>query len=65
VILTVGLLAAGLVPVNPIVCVSAPCQQPIGTGLQILIGALVLIAVLATVTTIQRMLHVSAQAKEA
>ncbi|HEX3264450.1 MAG TPA: CDP-alcohol phosphatidyltransferase family protein [Candidatus Limnocylindrales bacterium] len=59
VILTVGLLAAGLIPVHPVVCVSAPCQQPIGTGLQILIGSLLLIAVLATITTIQRMAHVA------
>lgn len=65
VILTAGLLAAGIIPVHPVVCVSAPCQQPLGTNLQILIGALVLIAVLATVTTIQRIAHVRAQAKEA
>ena len=65
VILTIGLLAAGLIPVHPVVCVSAPCQQPVGTGLQILIGSLVIIAVLATVTTIQRIAHVRAQAKEA
>ena len=65
VILTVGLLAAGLIPVHPIVCVSGPCPQPLGTGLQVLAGALGLIAVLATVTTIQRIVHVRAQAKEA
>ena len=61
VILTVGLLAAGLIPVHPIVCVSGPCPQPLGTGLQVLAGALGLIAVLATVTTIQRIVHVRAQ----
>jgi CDP-diacylglycerol--glycerol-3-phosphate 3-phosphatidyltransferase len=59
VILTVGLLAAGLLPVHPVVCVTAPCQQPIGAGLQILLGSLVLITVLATVTTIQRIAHVA------
>jgi CDP-diacylglycerol--glycerol-3-phosphate 3-phosphatidyltransferase len=59
VILTLGLLAAGLVPVHPVVCVTAPCQQPLGTGLQILVGSLALIAVLATVTTIQRIAHVA------
>lgn len=59
VILTLGLLAAGIVPVVPVVCVSAPCQQPIGFNLLILAGSLALIAVLATVTTIQRILHVA------
>jgi CDP-diacylglycerol--glycerol-3-phosphate 3-phosphatidyltransferase len=59
VILTAGLLAAGLIPVHPIVCVSAPCQQPLGTNLQVLIGSLGLIAVLATITTIQRIVHVA------
>ena len=64
VILTFGLVAAGLVPVTPVVCVSAPCLQPIGTNLLILAGALGLIAVLAGFTTIQRILHVRAQAQE-
>jgi len=64
VILALGLFGAGLVPVVPIVCVSAPCQQPIGSNLLILAGALALIAALATITTIQRMLHVRAQAGE-
>jgi phosphatidylglycerophosphate synthase len=64
VILALGLLGAGLVPVVPIVCVSAPCQQPIGSNLLILAGALALIAALATITTVQRMLHVRAQAGE-
>ena len=62
VILTLGLLAAGIVPVVPVVCVSAPCQQPIGFNLLVLGGALALIAVLALITTIQRVLHVRAQA---
>ncbi len=64
VILSLGLLAAGLVPVVPVVCVSAPCQQPIGLNLFILAGALAMVAVLAAITTIQRILHVRAQAGE-
>jgi phosphatidylglycerophosphate synthase len=64
VILTVGLLAAGIVPRDVIVCVMAPCPQPLGGGLLTLAGALALIAILATITTIQRILHVRAQAKE-
>ena len=64
VILTLGLLAAGLVPVVPVVCVSAPCQQPIGLNLFVLAGALAVIAALATITTIQRILHVRTQARE-
>ena len=64
VILTLGLLAAGLVPVVPVVCVSAPCEQPIGLNLFILAGALAVIAVLAAITTIQRLLHVRTQAGE-
>ena len=63
-ILTVGLLAAGLLPGERIVCVMAPCPQPIGAGLFILLGALAVITLLATITTIQRVLHVRAQAKE-
>ena len=58
-ILTVGLLAAGAVPVQPVVCVSAPCDQPIGVNLLILAGALVAIAALAAITTVQRILHVA------
>ena len=64
VILTVGLLAAGLVPVVPVVCVSAPCEQPIGLNLFILASALAVIAALAAITTIQRVLHVRSQAGE-
>jgi CDP-diacylglycerol--glycerol-3-phosphate 3-phosphatidyltransferase len=64
VILTIGLLAAGVLQATPVVCVSAPCLQPIGTGGLILIGSLGLIAILATVTTIQRIVHVHAQARE-
>ena len=65
VILAVGLLAAGIVPLQPVVCVSAPCQQPLGTGLQILSASLLVIAALAGITTVQRILHVRAQAGEA
>ena len=64
VILTVGLLAAGAVPVTPVVCVSAPCEQPIGLNLFILASALAVIAVIAAITTIQRVLHVRTQAGE-
>ncbi|HXG25890.1 MAG TPA: CDP-alcohol phosphatidyltransferase family protein [Candidatus Binatia bacterium] len=64
VILTLGLLAAGLVPTDQVVCVSAPCLQPIGTGDLVLAGSLGLIAILATITAIQRILHVRAQAGE-
>jgi CDP-diacylglycerol---glycerol-3-phosphate 3-phosphatidyltransferase len=64
VILTVGLLAAGLVPVVPVVCVSAPCDQPIGWNLILLAGALAAIAALAAITTVQRILHVRSQAGE-
>jgi CDP-diacylglycerol--glycerol-3-phosphate 3-phosphatidyltransferase len=63
-ILTLGLLAAGVIPTTAVVCVKAPCQQPIGLGMLILLGSLALIAVLATITTIQRILHVRAQSRE-
>ena len=64
VVLTLGLLAAGLIPTTPVVCVSAPCLQPLGTGVLVLLGGLGLIAIGATVTTIQRILHVRSQAGE-
>ncbi len=64
VILSVGLLAAGVVPVVPVVCVSAPCDQPIGANLLILASSLAVITVLAAITTIQRILHVRAQSME-
>ena len=64
VILTLGLLAAGLVPVEEIVCVTAPCPQPLGGGVLTLAGTLALIAILASITTVQRILHVRAQAGE-
>ena len=62
-ILVVGLLAAGLVPPpHPIYCLIAPCPQPLGP-VWLLIGALGLIAILATITTIQRILFVYRQSK--
>ena len=64
VVLTLGLLAAGLIPTTAVVCVSAPCVQPLGTGVIVLLAALGLIAIGATVTTIQRILHVRSQAGE-
>ena len=63
-ILTLGLLAAGLIPTTAVVCVKAPCPQPIGLGMGILLGSLALIAILALITTIQRILHVRAQSRE-
>ena len=63
-ILTAGLLAAGLFPGEQIYCVTAPCPQPLGNGIFILVGALGLIAALAAITVIQRIVHVSAQARE-
>ena len=64
VILTLGLLAAGIVPVEQVVCVMAPCPQPLGAGVLTLAGSLGLIAALATITTVQRILHARAQAGE-
>ena len=62
-ILVVGLLAAGLVPPpHPIYCLIAPCPQPLGP-VWLLIGALGLIAILATITAIQRILFVYRQSK--
>ena len=63
-ILTLGLLAAGLIPTTAVVCVKAPCPQPIGLGMGVLLGSLALIAILALITTIQRILHVRAQSRE-
>jgi phosphatidylglycerophosphate synthase len=62
-ILVIGLLATGLLPPpHPIYCFIAPCPQPLGP-VWLLIGALALIAVLATITTIQRILFVYRQSK--
>ena len=63
-ILTVGLLAAGLFPAQQVVCVSAPCPQPLGGGVLILAGALGLVAALGALTVVQRIVHVRAQAGE-
>jgi CDP-diacylglycerol--glycerol-3-phosphate 3-phosphatidyltransferase len=60
VILVLGLLAAGLLPPpHPILCFTTPCPQPIGDGPIALAAALGLIAVLATATVVQRILHVA------
>ena len=67
VILVVGLLAAGLLPApHPIECFTTPCPQPVGDGPTALAIALAVIAILATVTVIQRIVHVAqpSQAKE-
>lgn len=64
VILAIGLVAAGLLPGSPIVCVTGPCPPALGPGHFALLGSLGLIAALATLTTIQRILHVRAQAGE-
>jgi CDP-diacylglycerol--glycerol-3-phosphate 3-phosphatidyltransferase len=63
-ILVVGLVAAGLWSAHQIWCVMGPCPQPISGGILVLAGALALIAILATITTIQRTLHVRAQSRE-
>ena len=64
-ILVLGLLAAGVLPAaQPIQCFATPCPQPIGDGLLALASSLGLITILATVTVIQRILHVRAQARE-
>jgi CDP-diacylglycerol---glycerol-3-phosphate 3-phosphatidyltransferase len=71
VILAVGLIATGIaggIAADPIPCVRlALCQNVLvaaGGGNTILAWSLGLIAILATITTIQRILHVRAQAKE-
>ena len=65
VILFVGLLAGGILGVEQTVyCLVAPCPQLLGTGGQVLIIALGLIALLAGITVIQRIVHVYQQAKK-
>ena len=64
VILVVGLLAAGIWGAHQIWCVLGPCPQPTGGGVLVLVGALGLITILATITTFQRILHVRAQSRE-
>ena len=64
-ILVVGLVAAGVGPTGPaILCLIAPCPQPVAGGLLMLGVSVALIAVLATLTTIQRILSVRAQSRE-
>jgi CDP-diacylglycerol---glycerol-3-phosphate 3-phosphatidyltransferase len=66
VILAAGLVAAGaLGAFTPVQCIKAPCPPMVGDGGLVLYGALGLIAVLATITTIQRILHTRAQARAA
>jgi phosphatidylglycerophosphate synthase len=63
VILVIGLIAAAVLPQpHPIYCITTPCPQPLGPEWA-LIGALGLITVLATITTIQRMFFVYRQSK--
>jgi hypothetical protein len=62
-ILVVGLIAAAVLPEpHPIYCITTPCPQPLGP-IWALIGALALITLLATFTTIQRILFVYRQSK--
>jgi CDP-diacylglycerol--glycerol-3-phosphate 3-phosphatidyltransferase len=65
VILVIGLLAAGLLGgFTQVQCIAAPCPPIVDTGGMILTIALGLIALLATVTVIQRIFHVYQQAKK-
>jgi CDP-diacylglycerol--glycerol-3-phosphate 3-phosphatidyltransferase len=65
VLLTLGLVAGGLLDPGRVICpFIPPCFTVPGPGPSALAAALGLIAVLATVTTVQRILHVRAQAKE-
>jgi CDP-diacylglycerol--glycerol-3-phosphate 3-phosphatidyltransferase len=65
VILAIGLIAAGIaggvVPLGSTICIPEQCPSD---GSPFLGWALGLITILATITTIQRILHVRAQAKE-
>lgn len=71
-ILAIGLIAAGLAGVGPVpsaVCFQNTCvswfgEFPATSGSPILGGTLGLIAILATITTIQRILNVRAQSRE-
>jgi len=63
-ILVFGLIAASaLGAFNPIWCVVGPCPALLGAGGQVLAWSLALITVLATVTTIQRIVFVYRQSK--
>ncbi len=61
VILVLGLLAAGVLPPGPIPSCASYCPPPGNTWA--LVGALALIAILATVTTVQRILFVYRQSQ--
>jgi CDP-diacylglycerol---glycerol-3-phosphate 3-phosphatidyltransferase len=73
VILAIGLVATGIAggvaPGASVACGAVSCAHVFGegvsqTGATILGATLALISILATITTIQRILHVRAQAKE-
>jgi archaetidylinositol phosphate synthase len=65
VLLVIGLLVAGLVPPpHPILCLIAPCPQRVGDGPLLLTGVLALLALLATITTVQRIAYVYLQARK-
>lgn len=64
VILTIGLVIAGLAGLTTTLqCFVAPCPTQIAAGGWALLGSLGLIAVLATITTIQRIIATLRQAK--
>ena len=64
-ILVVGLLAAGILGgFQVIFCIVGPCPPLMNTGAQILALSLGVIALLATITTLQRIYHVYQQAKK-
>ena len=71
-ILAIGIIAAGVAGVGPVAsaicfqnqCVSWFGEFPATSGSPILGGTLGLLAILATITTIQRILHVRAQSRE-
>jgi phosphatidylglycerophosphate synthase len=61
-ILVIGLIAAGLLPEPPTLLCIFPCPQPLGPAWLVL-AALGLIAVLSTITTIQRILFTYNQSR--
>lgn len=62
-ILVIGLLATGLLPQpHPIECITTPCPQPLGP-IGALLAGLGLIAILATITTLQRVLFTYNQSR--
>jgi uncharacterized membrane protein YuzA (DUF378 family) len=65
VILVIGLIGAGVLGAfQPVQCVTTPCPPIAGQGGMVLTAALALIALLAGVTTLQRILHVYQQSKK-